>query len=68
MTDSPAVGRLQDRGMIFPFKPLCLTFDKIRYSVDMPKVIMIYRLKSLYYPLKEIYLSEILKKYYFFTI
>ncbi|XP_060668670.1 ABC transporter G family member 38 [Ziziphus jujuba] len=29
--------RLLDRGMILPFKPLCLTFENIRYSIDMPK-------------------------------
>lgn len=26
------------RGMIFPFAPLSLTFDGIRYSVDVPQV------------------------------
>jgi hypothetical protein len=26
------------RGMILPFVPLSLTFDNIRYSVDMPQV------------------------------
>ncbi|XP_057539271.1 pleiotropic drug resistance protein 1-like isoform X1 [Amaranthus tricolor] len=24
------------RGMVLPFEPLCVTFDEIRYSVDMP--------------------------------
>lgn len=27
------------RGMVLPFLPLSLTFDNIRYSVDMPPVI-----------------------------
>lgn len=26
------------RGMILPFTPLSITFDDIRYSVDMPEV------------------------------
>ncbi|XP_010535889.1 PREDICTED: ABC transporter G family member 38 [Tarenaya hassleriana] len=26
-----------DQGMLLPFKPLCLTFENIKYSVDMPK-------------------------------
>jgi len=26
------------RGMVLPFQPLSLTFDEIRYSVDMPQV------------------------------
>lgn len=26
------------RGMVLPFEPLSLTFDDIRYSVDMPQV------------------------------
>jgi len=29
---------LTKRGMILPFVPLSLTFDDIRYSVDMPQV------------------------------
>ena len=29
---------LTKRGMILPFVPLSLTFDNIRYSVDMPQV------------------------------
>lgn len=43
MTDTSGVEKLLDKGMIFPFKPLCITFENIRYSVDMPKVIMIFR-------------------------
>lgn len=26
------------RGMVLPFVPLSLTFDEIRYAVDMPQV------------------------------
>lgn len=26
-------------GMVLPFKPLSITFENIRFSVDMPKVI-----------------------------
>lgn len=26
------------RGMLLPFEPLSITFDDIRYSVDMPQV------------------------------
>jgi len=26
------------RGMVLPFQPLAITFDEIRYSVDMPVV------------------------------
>ena len=33
-TDSALTGK----GMILPFVPLSLTFDNIRYSVDMPQV------------------------------
>lgn len=29
------------KGMVLPFAPLSLTFDDIRYSVDMPEVIFI---------------------------
>lgn len=29
------------RGMILPFQPLSLTFDEIRYAVDMPQVLYI---------------------------
>lgn len=28
----------KERGMVLPFVPLSLTFDEIRYSVDMPQV------------------------------
>ena len=28
----------QRRGMILPFEPLSITFDEIRYAVDMPQV------------------------------
>lgn len=31
--------RRKDRGMVLPFQPLSLTFDEIRYSVDMPQVL-----------------------------
>jgi len=26
------------RGMVLPFTPLAITFDNIKYSVDMPQV------------------------------
>lgn len=26
------------KGMILPFEPHCITFDDIKYSVDMPRV------------------------------
>lgn len=29
----------QKRGMILPFEPHSITFDEIRYAVDMPQVI-----------------------------
>lgn len=29
------------RGMVLPFEPLSVTFDEIRYSVDMPPVIFL---------------------------
>ncbi|GLT73000.1 hypothetical protein SLA2020_448900 [Shorea laevis] len=34
-----AVGRPKKKGMHLPFMPLSLTFENIRYSVDMPKAI-----------------------------
>lgn len=38
MTDSiPTVKRGRKRTIV-PFTPLCLTFENITYSVDMPKV------------------------------
>lgn len=30
------------KGMILPFEPYSLTFDDIKYSVDMPKVITLH--------------------------
>lgn len=27
------------KGMVLPFAPLSITFDNVRYSVDMPKVV-----------------------------
>lgn len=33
------LGRNQSKkGMVLPFVPLCITFDDMRYSVDMPQV------------------------------
>jgi hypothetical protein len=29
------------RGMVLPFQPLSITFDEIRYAVDMPQVLSI---------------------------
>lgn len=31
----------RERGMALPFTPLSITFDNIRYSVDMPQVSII---------------------------
>jgi hypothetical protein len=42
MTEVTAVGRPKKQGMHLAFIPLSLTFENIRYSVDMPKVIMLY--------------------------
>ena len=33
-----AAGSVRQRGMVLPFAPLSITFDDIRYSVDMPQV------------------------------
>jgi hypothetical protein len=41
MTEVTAVGRPKKQGMHLPFMPLSLTFENIRYSVDMPKVTML---------------------------
>lgn len=29
------------RGMILPYEPLSITFDDIRYAVDMPQVVLV---------------------------
>ncbi|KAI4344068.1 hypothetical protein L6164_011342 [Bauhinia variegata] len=34
---STPTGRKRGKGLILPFTPLCLTFENITYSVDMPK-------------------------------
>ena len=36
--NTDADSTLTEKGMILPFVPLSLTFDNIRYSVDMPQV------------------------------
>lgn len=36
------------RGMILPFEPLSITFDDIRYAVDMPQVLDLWKLTDLY--------------------
>lgn len=38
--DSSADGgsKSKKKGMILPFEPHCITFDDIKYSVDMPRV------------------------------
>ena len=36
---SESTNQNQKKGMILPFEPYSLTFDDIKYSVDMPKVI-----------------------------
>ena len=43
ITEANAVDRHEGRGMPLPFAPISLTFEDIRYSVTMPKVIMLYR-------------------------
>jgi len=35
------------RGMVLPFQPLSLTFDEIRYAVDMPQVLYILLRRSI---------------------
>lgn len=35
------------RGMVLPFTPLSITFDTIRYSVDIPPVISFKQLHSI---------------------
>nr|XP_010914973.1 ABC transporter G family member 36 isoform X1 [Elaeis guineensis] len=37
MTDGVANPNQKKKGMVLPFTPLCITFDDIRYSVDMPQ-------------------------------
>ena len=32
------VDQYRKRGMVLPFTPLSITFDEIRYAVDMPQV------------------------------
>lgn len=32
-------GDVQKKGMILPFEPHSITFDDVKYSVDMPQVI-----------------------------
>lgn len=46
-TSSARVGSISEvdqnkkRGMVLPFEPHSITFDDIRYAVDMPQVIML---------------------------
>lgn len=38
LSPRPFPGHNSHKGMVLPFQPLSLTFDEIRYSVDMPQV------------------------------
>ena len=31
------------KGMILPFEPQSITFDDVKYSVDMPQVMKLYK-------------------------
>ena len=42
ITEANAVDRHEGHGMPLPFTSISLTFEDIRYSVTMPKVIMLY--------------------------
>ena len=35
-------GNKRARGMVLPFRPLSISFDEIRYAVDMPPVHLIF--------------------------
>lgn len=35
---STNASQTRKKGMILPFEPLSITFDNIKYSVDMPQV------------------------------
>lgn len=36
--DTNGIDQNNKRGMILPFEPLSITFDEIKYAVDMPHV------------------------------
>ena len=38
------------RGMVLPFTPLSITFDDIRYSVDMPQVLILVPARQFMFP------------------
>lgn len=40
------------RGMVLPFTPLAMSFDDVRYFVDMPAVTILLPLETLESPLK----------------
>lgn len=43
MTEAIDVGKYRkEKGMLLPFTPLTVTFENIRYSVDMPQVTIVY--------------------------
>lgn len=37
-TGSPDRTSSSRKGMVLPFEPLCMTFEDLRYAVDMPQV------------------------------
>lgn len=46
------------RGMVLPFEPLSITFNEIRYAVDMPQVSSI-KLLAIYFEINlNIFISE----------
>lgn len=36
--ENMSANRTRKRGMVLPFEPLSITFNEIRYAVDMPQV------------------------------
>lgn len=43
---STEVNQNRKRGMVLPFEPLSITFDDIKYAVDMPQVYICLQLTS----------------------
>lgn len=39
VASSTEAGQNRERGMVLPFEPLSITFDEIKYAVDMPQVL-----------------------------
>jgi hypothetical protein len=46
-----ANSNLTNKGMVLPFVPLSITFEDIRYSVDMPEVFYFFETKNQKYSL-----------------